>query len=427
MMPDRNSPAPNVRALPQDTNALAEQIASCKNLSLLLDKYQPWKTYKNDQNKIAWDLGFLIQERRQNQWQNRTATGSEAKGHWLSTAPSAPRNVEWLDARLQPDRCLDKDLFQAFRKRWEQLVGKWILIRSRSRLVIGLGGKGTLEMGLTLHRNYGFPYIPGSALKGLTRAAALYELAAKWGIPTVDYDEFRKRKPENGRREPTPLNLLDALIEAPIGRDGDPKRLDAIEECLKKLKKDPLVKGKISKLSALDVSLNADFQCVRAVFGCLGQSGGVVFYDAIPKNSPLIVTEIMNPHFPKYYNKEQWPGDSQDPQPVPYLAVEEGTDFLFAINPRSDTSAKLVEVAWKWLQLGLSEYGIGGKTSSGMGLFGTPTTRRTFEINATPYPGATDEEPSTPTNDIPEIPEKPSDFSKQFMAALNRRQNDDDN
>src|SRR5258708_15721203 len=38
------------------------------------------------------------------------------------------------------------------------------------RMVVGLGGETVLETDLTLHHLYGIPYIPGSALKGLTRA-----------------------------------------------------------------------------------------------------------------------------------------------------------------------------------------------------------------------------------------------------------------
>jgi CRISPR-associated protein Cmr6 len=38
------------------------------------------------------------------------------------------------------------------------------------RLVTGLGSAGVLEgSGMTLHRLYGFPYLPGSGLKGLVR------------------------------------------------------------------------------------------------------------------------------------------------------------------------------------------------------------------------------------------------------------------
>jgi CRISPR-associated protein Cmr6 len=40
------------------------------------------------------------------------------------------------------------------------------------RMVVGLGAESVLETSIALHRTYGVPYIPGSALKGLTAATA---------------------------------------------------------------------------------------------------------------------------------------------------------------------------------------------------------------------------------------------------------------
>lgn len=40
------------------------------------------------------------------------------------------------------------------------------------RMVVGLGAESVLETSIALHRTYGVPYIPGSALKGLAAAAA---------------------------------------------------------------------------------------------------------------------------------------------------------------------------------------------------------------------------------------------------------------
>ena len=49
-----------------------------------------------------------------------------------------------------------------------------------SRLIIGLGGTSVIETGMTLHPLYGFPYLPGSGLKGLARAyAEIAEVASK--------------------------------------------------------------------------------------------------------------------------------------------------------------------------------------------------------------------------------------------------------
>lgn len=48
------------------------------------------------------------------------------------------------------------------------------------RMVIGLGNESVLETSVTLHRTYGVPYIPGSALKGLAAAFAHQRLGRDW-------------------------------------------------------------------------------------------------------------------------------------------------------------------------------------------------------------------------------------------------------
>jgi CRISPR-associated protein Cmr6 len=51
------------------------------------------------------------------------------------------------------------------------------------RIVIGLGNENILEAGITLHRTYGTPLIPGSALKGL----AAHYCAEVWGAADAEY------------------------------------------------------------------------------------------------------------------------------------------------------------------------------------------------------------------------------------------------
>jgi CRISPR-associated protein Cmr6 len=48
--------------------------------------------------------------------------------------------------------------------------------RVLGRMVVGLGAESVLETSIALHRTYGVPYIPGSALKGLAAAAAHKQL-----------------------------------------------------------------------------------------------------------------------------------------------------------------------------------------------------------------------------------------------------------
>ena len=47
-------------------------------------------------------------------------------------------------------------------------------------MIIGLGDESVLETAITLHRTYGVPYIPGSALKGLAATYARQRLGEAW-------------------------------------------------------------------------------------------------------------------------------------------------------------------------------------------------------------------------------------------------------
>jgi CRISPR-associated protein Cmr6 len=67
-------------------------------------------------------------------------------------------------------------MYQAVRERWQRIMAnngaESFTATPEWRLVVGLGRDSAFETGLTLHRVYGFPYVPGSALKGMTKAWA---------------------------------------------------------------------------------------------------------------------------------------------------------------------------------------------------------------------------------------------------------------
>lgn len=50
----------------------------------------------------------------------------------------------------------------------------------KGRMVVGLGNEGVLETSVALHRTYGVPYIPGSALKGLAASYARLIAGDQW-------------------------------------------------------------------------------------------------------------------------------------------------------------------------------------------------------------------------------------------------------
>lgn len=75
-------------------------------------------------------------------------------------------------------------IYETFYSRWiqelESLGAKKLPARVKTRMIVGLGDESVLETAITLHKTYGVPYIPGSALKGLAASYARQRLGEKW-------------------------------------------------------------------------------------------------------------------------------------------------------------------------------------------------------------------------------------------------------
>jgi len=77
-----------------------------------------------------------------------------------------------------------KALYRAAFDRWKSSLDAdtrscvWLEMQTHGRLVVGLGSETACETGLTLHRIYGVPWIPGTALKGMTAHFA-HEIAGQ--------------------------------------------------------------------------------------------------------------------------------------------------------------------------------------------------------------------------------------------------------
>lgn len=219
-------------------------------------------------------------------------------------------------------------------KRWQKMVeaggGISQQMTTASPLIVGLGGGHVLETSITLDRNTGMPLIPGSALKGLARNVGLIEVAR-------------------------------AVLQEP--------QIDDLTQL-----EDELIAGKRSGFTKQKQT--PDFTIVEQfihIFGTPEAAGNVAFIDAIyaGDKQPAYHLDIMNPHFPKYYGDsgKTAPSDDQNPIPVPYLTVDVGQKFQFAVLPRRQGVTQWLDIAWKWLQEGLTEFGVGAKTSQGYGLF----------------------------------------------------------
>jgi len=74
-----------------------------------------------------------------------------------------------------------KSFFDRWQKALEDVGAECREARTQGRLAINLGAESVLETSIALHRTYGIPYIPGSALKGLAAHYVYkYQDKAEW-------------------------------------------------------------------------------------------------------------------------------------------------------------------------------------------------------------------------------------------------------
>lgn len=291
--------------VPKDTKrVLPQKLKECLNLGLILARFIPHEVIRND------DID----------------KNTKARPSWLSNT----LNGITLGAL--------KEVISENLRRWEDLTAHALRFEmvARGRLIIGLGSKGPLEFGITLHPITGVPYIPGSALKGLCRSYALLSLAAQ--------DELFV---DNRKTESERLEDFDAALLAGQ-KDHLPQALH-----------------------------------YRLAFGTQKNAGGCVFYDAVlsglnltsePLSKAIYTLDVMTPHFAEYYTNQggKAPDDSGNPIPVTYITVSERTYFAFAIGKRTgfvDQDNETSKQARRWLKSALQELGIGAKTAQGYGVF----------------------------------------------------------
>lgn len=195
--------------------------------------------------------------------------------------------------------------------------------RLKSRLIVNQAG-GILEnAGMCLHPHFGYPYIPGSAVKGIARHAAW----CAW---------HEAEEPEK--------ECIAKDIARVFGYPTNDKGLDAyLEER-----------------------------------GCDAKCGGCIsFWAAEPDGKAGLVTDIVNCHHMKYYGSDTLSAvatDDEAPNPQFFPAVEKDGTFVFTLVPVRDAGETELALAKKWLIQAITENGVGAKTSAGYGWFEyTPT------------------------------------------------------
>lgn len=153
-----NGPPPPRFPLPQDSQALAEAIhRQAQNIGLLFNKFL-W----------IWDDDWMLEGKFREGKRERSV-----KSWFLeqveTIARHFPRDVYYafLDRQVRMIESLKEHGYRT------SVFGK----RAEARILSGLGGAHPMEVGFAFHPLYGFPYLPGSGLKGVARAWA--ELTGK--------------------------------------------------------------------------------------------------------------------------------------------------------------------------------------------------------------------------------------------------------
>jgi len=231
--------------------------------------------------------------------------------------------------------------------------------KTSTRLVVGMGIPSFFENGITFHHTYGVPYIPASSVKGLSRFSYLagcldifpLEISGlpkpfRWKIEALEPEEF--------------LNIFSEIEKLLANVENFEKFSESIKGN----------KNLNEKLETADEnSLKVFYSTYIELFGNLYRRGKVIYADAIATKFGFVV-DIMNPHFKDYYQSAEKTifliADIHNPTPIPFLAVDQDSEFTFFYKPQKDF--KKSTLVKDLLREGLKLFGVGGKRRKGYGL-----------------------------------------------------------
>jgi CRISPR type III-B/RAMP module RAMP protein Cmr6 len=223
--------------------------------------------------------------------------------------------------------------------------------------MVNMAGGVMENAGLSLDR-YGMPIIPGSAVKGCARRAALAALR-EWcdssTKPESDDNLFSKLC----AHFTTPVEMLNsiALTFGWVEKDWSEEKADQSDFVW-------------ACEHAMDV-----FRSVAKQIDHKQTAGRIAFFHAQPNRDPGLVLDVLTTHHKDYYestNPNAIATDDEDPVPVFFPAIREqnGSDhFTFPLIPLRKADESLLAFAHASLCSGLEVFGIGAKTNAGYGWF----------------------------------------------------------
>lgn len=225
----------------------------------------------------------------------------------------------------------------------------------QSRLMVNMAGGVVENAGICLDRCFGLPYLPGSAVKGIARNQALWDI-----------------KRANGQEK-------EQLLRAAMLVFGFAKP-------------DLTAQGAFGWAAGVHQA-----QEISNILQTKEFKGLASFLPAYPTSSPKLVVDLVNSHHPQYYTgRVQYANDNEEPRPNYFPAVEAGCSFAFAVvltrwnNALQIPHQDLLEHTRKWIENAITQKGAGAKTAAGYGWF---ALRR--------QPAQTDQPAATNTNATP--------------------------
>lgn len=278
------------------------------NLSLLLNKFPYWFINKGGEYSLAAEFK-KIREGKSPQ-RNTHAYGKEL-----------------LMAVARLSKAVPPQYDQSFQRHYASPSGDALChdLTTITRLLIGHSGSASvLEVGVTLHPYYGFPVIPGSAVKGVTRhfcEETKPDNRYKW-------EQIFGNEPESGAPAEGAVVFYDAW---PVIRDSGRGILE------------------MDNITTHYPAYYREYQKQKPPEGDK------------PNPTQRAVAKKDAPVFPT---------DNQNPIPVFFLAVPRGVTFRFAVRPSASTDKpELAGVALGLIKEALITFGIGAKTGSSYGYF----------------------------------------------------------
>jgi CRISPR-associated protein Cmr6 len=327
---ERQQPPSSILPLPREVRQVADNGNRCDNIGLWLDRFLT----VNPQN---WEI-----------------TQEAKRRHHLTELIGRPEWRSQMQEKLNALQNRHEAMLKWYKQR--DFAMRHIEAKPVWRFVVGLGAAHVLETGITLHRLFGLPIIPGSALKGAARTWALLKLAEELGVPILSPTEA-------AAKSQTPLEKFEAVI---LSQESEREQAALLSQLLQ----DSTIPDEAPIRNLSPQELREKCQPFFEVFGSTERAGSVIFFDAIPLKVPKFQLDIMNPHYPNYYRKPEKnpPADWESPNPVFFLTVTE-TPYRFAIAARSEQGNRLLDLAEKWLKGALADLGIGAKTSADYGFW----------------------------------------------------------